>query len=143
MFSYECDYSEENSLQKCKQEIANAPVIPRINACLPREGKQFGVCRRGVVLCNNRGNLSVADPRSRRRIARMFPARRELTVASLQPESPPLIANSIFRRLQRVPPGSCRQRENLDTKLIAFSMLALCKKTVERQTIEKSSANFC
>ena len=35
------------------------------------------------------------------------------------------------------------QRENLDSKLIAFSMLALCKTTVQRQTIGKLNANFC
>jgi cell fate (sporulation/competence/biofilm development) regulator YlbF (YheA/YmcA/DUF963 family) len=31
MSSYECDYSEENSLQKRKQEIEEASVIPRLN----------------------------------------------------------------------------------------------------------------
>jgi len=36
-----------------------------------------------------------------------------------------------------------RQRENLDTKLVAFSMLALCKTTVHQQTIGKLNANFC
>ena len=33
--------------------------------------------------------------------------------------------------------------ENLDSKLIAFSMLALCKKMLEQQTIGKLNANFC
>jgi hypothetical protein len=69
MFSYESDYSEENGLQTCKQEIENAPVVPRINACLLCEGKQFGVCSRGAVFCDHRGNLSMANPRGRRRIA--------------------------------------------------------------------------
>jgi hypothetical protein len=36
-----------------------------------------------------------------------------------------------------------RQRENLDSKLIAFSMLALCKTLLEQQTIGKLNANFC
>jgi hypothetical protein len=36
-----------------------------------------------------------------------------------------------------------RKRENLDSKLIAFSMLALCKKMLEQQTIGKLNANFC
>jgi len=34
-------------------------------------------------------------------------------------------------------------RENLDSKLIAFSMLALCKKMLEQQIIGKLNANFC
>jgi len=35
------------------------------------------------------------------------------------------------------------RRENLDSKLIAFSMLASCKTTVQQQTIGKLNANFC
>jgi hypothetical protein len=31
VFNYECDYSEENGLQKCKQEIAKALLVPRRN----------------------------------------------------------------------------------------------------------------
>src|ERR1043166_395423 len=54
MVNYECDYCEENSLQTCKQEIENAPVVPRINRRLLREGEQFGVCSGGAVLCDNR-----------------------------------------------------------------------------------------
>jgi hypothetical protein len=80
MSSYECDYSEENGLQKCKQEIENAPVVPRINPCLFFEGKQFGVCSRGAVLCDNRGDLSLANPCSRRRITGIFPTRTDLIV---------------------------------------------------------------
>ncbi len=68
MSSYECDYSEENGLQKCKREIETAPLIPRINPRLFCEGKQLGVCSRGAVLCDNRGDLSLANLYSRRRI---------------------------------------------------------------------------
>jgi hypothetical protein len=42
-----------------------------------------------------------------------------------------------------LPPGFCRQRENLDSKLVAFSMLALCKKMLAQQTIGKLNASFC
>ena len=80
MSSYECDYSEENRLQKRKQEIEEAPVVPRNNPRLLCQGKQFGVCSRGAVLCDNRGNLSLANPCSRRRTARILPARGDLIV---------------------------------------------------------------
>jgi hypothetical protein len=80
MSSYECDYSEENGLQKCKQEIERAPVVPRIDPRLLCEGKQFGVCRRGAVLCDNRGDLSLANPCSGRRITGIFPTRTDLIV---------------------------------------------------------------
>jgi hypothetical protein len=79
MFNYECDYSEENGFQKCKQEIGKALLVPRSNPRLLYEGKQFGVCRRGTVLCDHRGDLSVANPCSRRRITRIFPARTDLS----------------------------------------------------------------
>ena len=80
MSSYECDYSEENGLQKCKQEIERAPVVPRIDPRLLCEGKQFGVCSRGAVLCDNRGDLSLANPFSGRRITGIFPTRTDLIV---------------------------------------------------------------
>ena len=80
MVNYECDYSEENSLQTRKQEIENAPVVPRINRHLLREGEQFGVCSGGAVLCDNRSDLSLANPCSRRRVARILPERAGLIV---------------------------------------------------------------
>ena len=80
MSSYECDYSEENGLQKCKQEIERAPVVPRIDPRLLCEGKQFGVCRRGAVLCDNRGDLSVANPCSGRRTTGIFLTHTDLIV---------------------------------------------------------------
>jgi hypothetical protein len=78
--SYECDYSEESGLQKRKQEIEEAPVVPRINPRLLCEGKRFGVSSRGPFLCDNRGDLSVANPCSCRRTARILPARGDLIV---------------------------------------------------------------
>jgi hypothetical protein len=80
MSTYECDYSEENGLQKCKQEIERAPVVPRIDPRLLCEGKQFGVCSRGAVLCDNRGDLSLANLCSGRRITGIFPTRTDLIV---------------------------------------------------------------
>jgi hypothetical protein len=80
MFNHECDYSEENGFQKCKQEVGKVPLVPRSNSRLLYEGKQFGVCRRGTVLCDHRGDLSLANPCSRRRITRIFPARTDLIV---------------------------------------------------------------
>jgi hypothetical protein len=80
MSSYERDYSEENGLQKRKQEIEEAPVVPRINPRLLCEGKRFGVSSRGPVLCDNCGDLSLANPYSRRRTARILPARADLIV---------------------------------------------------------------
>ena len=81
MSSYECDYSKENGLQKRKQEIEKAPLVPRIDPRLLCEGKQFGVCSRGAVLCDNRGDLSVANSCSRRGITGIFPTRTRLTSA--------------------------------------------------------------
>ena len=80
MFKHERDYSEENGLQKCKQEIERATIVPRIDPRLLCEGKQFGVCSRGVVLCDNRGDLSLANPCSGRRITGIFPTRTDLIV---------------------------------------------------------------
>jgi hypothetical protein len=85
MFSYECDYSEENGFQKCKQEIGKSPLVPRSNSHLLYEGKQFGVCRRGTVLCDHRGDLSLANPCSRRRITRIFAARTDVSAEVDQP----------------------------------------------------------
>jgi len=36
-----------------------------------------------------------------------------------------------------------RQRENLDSSSSRLAMLALCKKMLEQETIEKLNANFC
>ncbi len=80
MSSYECNYSEENGLQKCKQEIERAPVVPRFDPRLFCEGKQFGVCSRGAVLCDNRGGLSLANLCSGRRITGIFPTRTDSIV---------------------------------------------------------------
>ena len=80
MFKHERDYSEENGLQKCKQEIERATIVPRIDPRLLCEGKQFGVCSRGAVLCDNRGDLSLANPCSGRRITGIFPTRTDLIV---------------------------------------------------------------
>ena len=85
MFNYECDYSEENDLQTRKQEIENAPVIPRINPRLRCEGEQFGVYSRGAVLCDNRGDLSLANPCSRSRITGIFPTRTDLRSGQRRP----------------------------------------------------------
>jgi hypothetical protein len=41
MSSYECDYSEENGLQKCEQEIEKAPLDPRIDPRLLCEGNSL------------------------------------------------------------------------------------------------------
>ena len=81
MSSYECDYGEENGLQKCKQEIEKAPLVSRINRRLLYEGKQLGVCHRGAVICDNRGDLSLANPCSCRRVTGIFPTRARLTTA--------------------------------------------------------------
>ena len=75
MFNYECDYSEGNSLQTCKQEIEKSPIIPRISARLFREGKQFGVRRRSAAFCYNRGHLSLANLCRRRRTQRITATR--------------------------------------------------------------------
>ena len=92
-FKHERDYSEENGFprnsqgstreknsdqRKFEENLDYPSVDPRTSARLLRERKQVGVCRRGVVLCDNRGDLSLANLGSRRRIAGIFPARIEL-----------------------------------------------------------------
>jgi hypothetical protein len=94
MSSYECDYSEENSFPRgthgsvrekngdqrnVEENLDHPPVVPRISACLLRERKQFGVCPRGAVLCDNRGDLSLANPCRGRRATRVLPARARLS----------------------------------------------------------------
>ena len=61
-------------------EIERATIVPRIDSRLLREGKQFGVCSRGVVLCDNRGDFSLANPCSGRRITGIFPTHTDLIV---------------------------------------------------------------
>ena len=78
MFNYECDYSEDNSFQTSKQEIKSGSVVARINPRLLCERKQFGVCSGGAVFCDNRGDVSLANPCGRRRTARIFSARTDL-----------------------------------------------------------------
>jgi hypothetical protein len=92
-FKHERDYSEENGFprnsqgstreknsdqRKFEENLDYPSVDPRTSARLLRERKQVGVCRRGVVLCDNRGDLSLANLGSRRRIAGIFPGRIEL-----------------------------------------------------------------
>ena len=95
MFNHERDYSEENSFPrsaqrstreknsdqwKVEENLDHPPVVPRINPHLPRERTPFGVRSRSTVLCDNRGHLSLANPGSRRRTARILPARGDLIV---------------------------------------------------------------
>jgi len=87
MFSHERDYSEENSFprntqgnirekksgqRKVEKKLDYGSFVPRIGACLLRERKQLGVCTRGAVLRDNRGDISLANPYSRWRAARVF-----------------------------------------------------------------------
>ena len=77
MFKHERDYSEENSFPriaqrstreknsgqwKVEENLDHSPVVPRINPLLLCEGTQFGVRSRSGVLCDNRGDLSLANP---------------------------------------------------------------------------------
>ncbi len=93
MFNHERDYSEENSFsrtaqrsireknsdqRKVEENLDRPPVVPRINPHLLCERTQFGVRSRGAVLCDNRGDVSLANPYRRRRIAGIFPTRTEL-----------------------------------------------------------------
>jgi len=93
MFKHEHDYSEENRFRrtarrsirekdsdqrKVTEKLDHPPVIPRISPHLLCEGTQAGVCGRSTVFCDNRGDLSLANSYSRRRIARVFPARTKL-----------------------------------------------------------------
>jgi len=91
MFNYECDYSEENGLQKCKQETGKALLVPRSNPRLFYEGKQFGVCRRGAV--------SLANPRSHWRAARIFPSCFGLSVPSWSEQDVPVSFTPSFGRM--------------------------------------------
>jgi hypothetical protein len=95
MFKHERDYSEENSFprtaqrstreknsdqRRVKENLDQPPVVPRISPHLFCERTQFGVRSRSLVLCDNRSDLSLANPCSRRRITRAFSARTELIV---------------------------------------------------------------
>ena len=95
MFKHERDYSEENSFPriaqrntreknrdqwKVEENLDHPPVVSRIYPLLLCEGTQFGVRSRSTVLCDNRGDLSLANPCSCRRTARILPARGDLIV---------------------------------------------------------------
>jgi hypothetical protein len=95
MFEHERDYSEENRFRraarrsirekdseqrKVEKKLDHPPVVPRVSPHLLCEGTQVGVCGRSTVFCDNRGDLSVANSCSRRRIARVFAARTKLIV---------------------------------------------------------------
>jgi hypothetical protein len=95
MFKHERDYSEENRFRrtarrsirekdgdqrKVEEKLDHPPLVPRISPHLFCEGTQAGVCSRSTVLCDNRGDLSLANSYSRRRIARVFQARTKLIV---------------------------------------------------------------
>jgi hypothetical protein len=157
----ERDYSEENRFRrtarrsirekdsdqrKVEEKLDHPPLVPRISPHLLCEGTQVGVRSRSTVLCDNRGDLSLANSCRRRRITRIFPARSELIARVLAASDAGV--NPIFQHWQRFkdnafPHGFSRHRENLDSKLIVFSMLTLCKKMLEQQTIGKLNANFC
>src|SRR5258707_15078107 len=95
MFKHERDYSEENSFpriaqrstreknsgqRKVEENLDHPPVVPRISPHLLCEGTQFGVRSRSTVLCDNRGDLSLANACGCRRITRILPARGDLIV---------------------------------------------------------------
>jgi hypothetical protein len=92
---HERDYSEENSFPrtaqrstreknsdqwKVEENLDHPPVVPRISPHLLCEGTQFGVRGRSTVLCDNRGDLSLANRHGCRRITRIFPTRTKLVV---------------------------------------------------------------
>jgi hypothetical protein len=94
MFRHERDYSEENSFPRNTQgnirekksgqrtvekKLDQPSFVPRISARLLRKRKQFGVCTRGAVLRDNRGDISLAHPHSRWRTTRVFPEHTRLS----------------------------------------------------------------
>jgi hypothetical protein len=114
MFNHERDYSEENGFpriakgsireknsnqRKIKKNLDHPWVVPRISARLLRERKQFGVCTRGAVFCDNRGNLRMANACRCRRIARIFPR----VGVSVEVDRLPLKTMGIARRRQLIP----------------------------------------
>lgn len=97
MFKHDRDYSEENSFprtaqrstreknsgqRKVEENLDHSPVVPRTSAHLLCEGTQFGVRSRSTLLCDNRGDLSLANSCSRRRITRVFSTRIDVKLAS-------------------------------------------------------------
>ena len=83
MSKHERNHSEENSFSrplqrrccendsdhwKSKENWAYPPSVPRVVPCLLCWGTQFRVRSRSAVLCNNRGDLSVANFWDRKRI---------------------------------------------------------------------------
>jgi hypothetical protein len=71
---------KDSDQRKVQEKLDHPPLVPRISSHLLCEGTQAGVCSRGTVFCDNRGDLSLANSYSRRRIARVFPARTKLIV---------------------------------------------------------------
>ena len=87
MFNHERDYSEENSFprtaqrstreknsdqRKVEENLDHPPVIPGISPHLLCERTRFGVRSRSGVLCDHRGDLSLANPCRRSRATRVL-----------------------------------------------------------------------
>ena len=71
---------KDSDQRKVEEKLDHPPLVPRISPHLLCQGTQVGVRSRSTVLCDNRGDLSLANSYSRRRIARVFPARTKLIV---------------------------------------------------------------
>jgi len=122
MSKHERDYSEENSFprtaqrstseknsdqRKVEEDLDHPPVVPRTSPHLLCEGTQFGVRSRSIVLCDNCGDLSLANPCSRRRIAGVFPTRTKL-IARVCSRHRRCRVNPIFQHWQRVKDNKLR-----------------------------------
>ena len=116
MFEHERDYSEENRFprtaqrsirgkdsdqRKVEEKLDHPPLVPRISPHLLCEGTQVGVRSRSTVFCDNRGDLSLANPCSRRRTTGIFPTRIELIVRVCSRHRSAGV-NLIFQHWQRV-----------------------------------------
>ena len=114
MSQHERDYCEENSFARTarrsirekdsdqrnvEEKLDHPPLVPRISPHLLCEGTQVGVRSRSTVLCDNRGDLSLANSCRRRRITRIFPARSELIARVLAASDAGV--NRIFQHWQR------------------------------------------
>jgi hypothetical protein len=156
MFKHERDYSEENRFPRTAQEsirekdsdqrkveekLDHPPLVPRISPHLLCQGTQVGVRSRSTVFCDNRGDLILANSYSRRRIARVFPARTKLIVRVCSRRRGAGV-NPIFQHWQRVKDNAFHMVFLVNAKISTASSSRLaCWPCAKKCSSSKQSGN--
>ena len=157
--TYDCDHSEASEKQtNAGETVGNAPGISPTNAILSHRRKDHGVCNRSSAVCDNRGNISMADSLPLpARYTNFFSRRPCSHLRLLTPCFSSVLCRLDFSQLlcvwttllkRCVHGASVRSEthsamlESLDTELVMFTMFNLWLETIEHYTIAKLNGNF-